>query len=561
MKTRVLCFAIALISFVAAMHTAAASPRTCANVFSQNIASASARLSLLERVKLASPRTSEQRDILDSVANSFSKQNLVERWQAKRLFTNLVLDLTNPYSFAFDLKAESKKLGVSVKSEIVSLASAFAMSVSPAQTIAFDQWTRSEAHALILYDLLSQRGLARYSEALAKLVETNVYFSDGHLEHGPPALLTYSFEKEGRKAEITDLYKVPGIEDSEWFKKSSEGRLKAIAEKALIKKRFLSASTVAPTDLKPSFLGGFSLEMTSRLMPVRSWEIAHKRYEFSLHRLMDQVKTVAHLFGETHSFHVHTVFELPKKYAHFREFRTWFKSLNDYLYLRGLEEGLHGSQLTGLMNLKEDVGRFSRSKQTFRANKPGDITRYSEKYYSAGLRGGFYGSASSPDFVKLGIELRDTTRDLAQLERVMVGLSDSLSRRSWEEDQESAPRFRLTTEPTATRKALLEAGVRLEYVDLFANAEPTVGLGLQRLELGQTFNYKTHSPESASSVLTERFVQARAAYVKNLLEIQDELDGFKAKGVRVDPEELSMAVCQSLTTWAKLARPSERFSF
>ncbi len=522
--------------------------------------------SLLEVLRIGKPRSTEQRAILSDAKTLLSPLPFFDRFKWRWILSRAVDDLANPYTLAFDLNAESAKLGSTVAVEMRALARALAMRPgSREQMTAFDRWTRSESHALLLYDLLTQRGLSRYSETIAKLVQANLYFSDGHLEHGPPgSLLTYSFEKEGRNPEIINLYKVPGVSDADWFSLSQDERRKDLAGQAIVKKRFLPATTVAPTELKPSFIGGFSLELTNRLHPVSSWEIAHKRYEFSLHRLFDEVKQMAHLFGETHSFHLHTAFELPRSYPQFAEFRLWFKSLNDHLYLRGLEEGLHGNELTSLMNMAEDLNLLSRQKRAFKISNPSGISKYNAKFFSAGLRAGVYGPGSSAGFVRLGIELRDTTRDLKKLESMMTRLSNSLASRVWEKDAASSPNdriVRLTTHRPRTREALVKAGLRPEIAEQFAKIEPTISLGLQHYENGQTFNYETAQFESPSTATVARLISARAAYVKALLALQTEIDDFKAKDVKVHKEELELAIRQTLTEWAKVARASELYSF
>lgn len=171
---------------------------------------------------------------------------------------------------------------------------------------------------------------------------------------------------------------------------------------------------MAPTKNKPAGLGGFSLELSDATRKGWSWEIAHKKFEISRHRIMGQVRDLAKFFGETHSFHFHIVFELPKKYAHFSSFSRWFKTVNDYLYLRGLEEGLHGNYLTNVVNDSRDMGWIEKIKSTFSQapstkllEKLSSVTRFGSKFFSMGLRGGdMYGPASSPEAVKVGLELR-----------------------------------------------------------------------------------------------------------------------------------------------------------
>ncbi|MEK7356883.1 MAG: peptide deformylase, partial [Bdellovibrionota bacterium] len=346
------------------------------------------RASIPELLKIVRPRSLDERALITDAKAIWSKSPLAERLRWRLIIGRLAARLSDPYSLAWDLRAECAKQGTTVNAELRTLLRALASNASSERNLALDSWVSSETHALFLYDLLTQRGLKKYSDEISFLVANNLYFADGHLTRGPPTLLTYSFEKEGRGSEVSAMYRPPGVSDAEWFKKSDDERMNKLMGMSLPKKRFLPASTVAPTELKPSSLGGDSVELTNAAHPTVSWELSHKRYEISLHRLMQQIRETARLFRETHSFHVHTVFEVPRVDKNFASFRSWFKVLNDYLYLRGMEEGLHGNDLTSVVNLKEDVDLSAPLRSILDLDGPGGISKFGTKFFSAGLRGG-----------------------------------------------------------------------------------------------------------------------------------------------------------------------------
>jgi hypothetical protein len=155
-----------------------------------------------------------------------------------------------------------------------------------------------------------------------------------------------------------------------------------------------------------------------------------------------------------------------------------------------MEEGLHGTAMTGVLNLPEDMDDL-RNGRILNVKKPSDVTYKNGKFFSAGLRATLYGPASSKSHVKLGIELRDTTRDLAKLDRTMSELTNSLSSKIWEimPDAIDAETPRLSTDERRTHELLASAGLRADSVSRFFNSEKTVGIPLNILERGPVFNF------------------------------------------------------------------------
>ena len=520
--------------------------------------------SFAELIGLKAPLPPEEKALIVDAKLIWAKSNPIEKLKWHEVVTRLAGDLSNPYSLIWDLRSESAKLGRSFNLEIRSLLKILAQEKSIEQSESLNHWIQSETHALFVYDLLNQRGLKQYSDTIAYLLKNNLYFSDGQPVRGPPVLLTYAFEKEGINPDISLLYKPPQISDEEWFKKTDRERFELLKGLKMKLKTFQSAANVAPTALKPSFLSGYSVELPGG--PTKTgygWEISHKRYEISRHRLMQEVRQIAALFKETHSFHVHTVFELPRLYRFFPQFRMWFKSLNDFLYLRGMEEGLHGNDLTDVLNLPEDVGDELTRTRAFRLTSVGEISRFKTKFLSAGLRGGgLYGKASSPLMNKVGIELRDSTRNLTQLDLTMEQLSATISGAKWEQLQTSrTPIPRLHTAQDKTIAALVQAGIPKDMAAYLYRTDRTVGLPLIAIETGESFNFSTGQLESADPTLVAEVQAARAVYVNELIALGTELRDFAAKHESVDPSDVEMVIRKSLTEWARAARPSRRFHF
>lgn len=432
-----------------------------------------------------------------------------------------------------------------------------------------NDWVRSEEHALFLYDKLSQTGLEKFKDELQYLHDNNVYMIDSHWSGN--SFVTYSFEKEGTSADISLLFRPPQIADEEWLNKPEQERMKLLRKIHIPLKTFTSADLVAPTELKPEAVGGYSQEVggTKNWLEY-GWEISHKKYEINWQRLMRSVKDLAHIFKQTDSFHVHVVFELPKKYASYENFIYWYKQFNDYLYLKGLEEGLHGNYLTGVANLSADISwsekirgwlRLFYSKSNVVEENQDLLGKRNSKFFSAGLRAGIYGPASNDQSMKIGLELRDATRNMNLLSQFVEKLSHSLESRPWENSalpEIKKESLRLTSDRPTARDGISSV-VSAEYAKLFSKIEPTVYFGLIRYEETNVYNYKNKSWVEISPEIRARLQEARAGYEHDLKALETELREKKAKGEQVEDEIVKLAIRMSLAGWAKHARAAELF--
>lgn len=437
-------------------------------------------------------------------------------------------------------------------------------------------WVKSEDHALFIYDFLTKTTLSYRQQLLDHLIAQNLYFTDSYPVRGPPAeqrhLVTYSFEKEGFSEKITDWYRSPKKTDAEWALLTESQRLDELQQLHLPVKKFLDPSAVAFTKDKPDYLSGFSLEAGDSQRSGWSWEISHKAYEISYYQTIKRIREVSRHFNETHSIHAHVVFEIPRKYKSIESFMMWFKRLNDYLYLRGIEEGLHGNYLTGIANLKTDLSlweRVSRQIHIFSTNDSiglhsDNSLGQSSKFFSAGLRSGIYGAGISKDSKRIGIELRDTTRNLDKLEDYIKQVSESVSEFRWEvaadrigQIQDRTPR--LTTGHLPIWSALVEA-VGVPMATRMFRAEKTMGTALLRYEEGQYFDYALGKFRSPTAEQAHRIIQAREHFIRELQLLKNELEALASKGEKTEDALVAGAIKMILTDWARRAQISELYS-
>lgn len=335
------------------------------------------------------------------------------------------------------------------------------------------------------------------------------------------------------------------------------------------KKVFLQSDIIAPTGLKPSYLSGYSEELSAGWRRSWGWEISHKRFEISGKRIMEEIREVSAMFKETHSIHAHVSFELPKNYVHEKEFLSWFKHANDYLYLSGLEEGLHGNRLVNLANDKKDLNLRELLENKIDTNSIlpqslNGIDRTSFKFLSMGLRGGnMYGHSSIPGNVRLGLELRDTTRDLNKLDSYISNFGEALATYRWESLAQARKEL-LEKIPRLTTSKVLSLG-RLEniippkWAKYFYDISDTLAIPLIEYENGIYFNYELGHYQRPTAEQIKDIQTAREAYVNALKNLKLELEQMKKNGQSFDRADVAAAIKMSLSEWAKSARVSKLY--
>lgn len=481
--------------------------------------------------------------------------------QIRKLFD----ELADPYSMAHFLVAEKGE--AVARRELRDLDLILEQRSPSARLAELDRWVTSESHALILYHVLHARGLQSAGGMLEALLETNVYFVDAHPLRGPPtSLVTYSFEKEGHEGEISMLYKDPKFTDDQWLALGERERVDRLQGLTDQKRVFMPSSKIAPTSLHPEALSGYSEDIFIEKLKAHTWEIKHKGYEISPDRLMRQIRETTGLFRDTSAVHVHVVFEIDSNDRSGKQFGRWSKQMNDFLTLRGLEEGLHNNHRTRLQGraggLLRRVWDWVRHMGT-QTTAPSDfkaIGARNYKFFSMGIRGDIYGPGSTPGRRKIGLELRDVTRDLGRLQADIAAVTKAVQDRAWGKfaDQDPASDRGLSTDRGEAIRRLGRA-VSPESAKLFRDVVETAALPLEEFETGLYVNLSTGRLEGVSPEASARIVAAREKYMRELQSLEKELRSFRERGEAVEPMEIEIALKMTLAEWASAARVSELF--
>lgn len=438
---------------------------------------------------------------------------------------------------------------------------------------------QSPEGALAVYQQLAEvQRVDTRSRLLTYLMERNPQYRDTlPVADSPNTLITYSFEKETRRAEeISILFRDPSIPEDRWFALAPSERTRRLQACAQNRwKEFLPPEVVAPTTLHPSYLSGYSQEsLPGATAPI--FEVASQSFEISPSRLFSQMKDLAlFLGGETSSFHVHLVFELPLQTRHFDEFRTWLKSLNDRVYLMGLEEGLQATEIAMIPRLSsrqtwgaalvERLRSLAGSRTLELPHSLMEVGRRSSKFFGVGLRGDIYGQSVNEGLKRIGLEFRDTTRNLDKLRAVVETTAEEVSLRLWERGPHSRSLVAEEdawalhpAQPTETRP-LLALGISESLAIRILRSEPMALTPLRTLENATTFDYRTQTFRRPPEVIRERLVSARLIYAQSMRDLAAELTRYHRQGTAVSNEEISLAVQMSLSEWAKHVRFSEFF--
>lgn len=471
-------------------------------------------------------------------------------------------EVENPLSLSADLPKPEQGTKKALES-LIRLSLTLAEAPGDTTFKKVSDWIQSGEQALFVYDLIAKTGVHQQQNFLEYLIKHNDYFKRATPMRGPPytSLVTYAFEKETTNPNITLLYKDPKYSDDQWLDLSDEKRLSFLKRLQFPIRAFQPPSVVGFTGLKPHYLSGFSQEVD---VNDSGWgaEITHKKFEFDRARAIKQVKEVSAIFKETDSFHFHLVFELVRDYPKFNSFKYWFKHMNDYFTLKGMEEGLHGNGLTDVVDLGHRDSSF--------LNSLADIQKSDSKYYSVGLRGHMYGQSPSEQTYRIGLELRDVTRNLDTLDKHTQYMSESIALRSWEkvsdqiESLEDTPALKKSIGQTLGRlqpfMADRESGKdKFHYAGLIASAAPSLNFAFIEYEKGRYFNFRTGQMESPSSEVAQRIKAARQHLKSELLLLMAELIKLDAKRESYTQLDIAMASKMILADWAKRARVSELY--
>jgi hypothetical protein len=267
----------------------------------------------------------------------------------------VILKHDDPYSMFFDLKQVCAKKGTNIDQELIQVLDLLILGdlANEKRFSKINEWVTSGIHARTLYYLLrlvgSDQLVLPTSELLVYLKSNNKYFNKVYLTKSKASkhqsLVTFSFEKESPSPQISLLYRPKNIPEDKWIEESEDTRLRLL-------RRAFKAHELVPTQLRPDYISDYSEEFETG---GYGWEIKHKGFEVNREETEKQLEEITSMFKETHSIHLHLSFELPNDYQNLKEFRYWFKQVNDYIYLKGMEEGLHESVFTKMLILEEDA--------------------------------------------------------------------------------------------------------------------------------------------------------------------------------------------------------------
>lgn len=309
----------------------------------------------------------------------------------------------------------------------------------------------------------------------------------------------------------------------------------------------------SPTSKTPEYFGTPFLEHNG--FNDGRWEVNHHTYDFSVDRVFSAISVANKIArNTTDSVHVHLVFPMKKKNPNFGFFRRWFKSISDYFFIMGFEESLHPGEYTQMSFLKNQI------KAKNIVSNQEDIVGWVNKMFTVGLRSGdTYKVNYESRFQKIGLELRDVTRDMKRLREYVNQTIRQIQDQVWEKGALSQ------TEIDNSFSIEFDSDIDLKLLNNFFEPKiawqiysryPFVVLPLRQLENQSYYNYKTQSLRRPTESESKALIAAREAYMIDLENLQKELVNFAKKGERVEDEIIDIALKWNLTDWSKRSRLS-----
>ena len=434
---------------------------------------------------------------------------------------------------------------------------------------AANQWVKSNEHALYLYQHLEEMG-PKADLLMDVLPHRNEFFGRVGFVRGPPnTLITYAFERETRDAMATLYYKDPRYTDEEWIELPENQRQEILKRlNGSDEKVFQPAGVIAPTGFKPSSLGGYSQEFSHSGVGFLM-EFAHRNYEINPDVILSEMKSIATDLKSNDAFHVHLVFDLPKRYHRMPEFTDWLKQVNDSLYFSGLEEGLHPADLVQLPKLPRSAWNplnwfhpleSLMDRSSHLPTQLSQVNHQKYKFFAAAPRAKHYGSSKDPKFQKIGIELRDISRNMGQWEQTVDRVGSGIRDRRWEVGRRKEKGFQLIPNPKEDQRRLEALGIKPVTAKLMVANEAMIGVPLVELESMKYFNYQTQSAEKPSETKAKQLKEARTAFEKELVSLAAELEGYQKRGEKFEGQDVQTVIRMSLSSWAKAAKPSSLLS-
>lgn len=429
-----------------------------------------------------------------------------------------------------------------------------------------NKWIKSPEHALYLFDKLNGEDLNKNWDLIRYLTDQIEYFKRARPVRGSPkTYISYAFEKEGKGPEISLYYKDAKYSDEDWLQLPEEERIELLRKATPKLKDDVSYDKIAPTAFRPNYLGKYTEETHSATNKSYVWELKSKQYEIDQARITEQMRETAKLAGDAKGFHSHVVFEMPNNYKHFDDFGLWTKQVNDYLYLRGMEEGLHGGVETNIMRFAAE--KAPRRKSSYNENIPeslASLERWSHKGFTMAVRGKIYGNSLAPNSKRVGLELRDISRDVDTFDQHMGKVSDAVADYRWENvphssiDRKDIGFLRPTKQDF--KKLLTRLTDNPKVAEALSSAEAYGAIPLTPFEKLSYIDYKTGKLIKPDAAKRKAIIEARKNYIREIEKTVRNLEDMIKKGDSFEPEDLQMTIQMDLTEWAKKARVSELFT-
>lgn len=416
---------------------------------------------------------------------------------------------------------------------------------------------QNEHQASYIYELLIKTVYGRERKLIERILDESPYFKGAIRQEEDSALIiTSSFEKETHSVDVTDFYKSSRYSDEEWF------RFSPIERKDKLTYVLRNGTLlVSKTEKAPRHLGKLTYEVMDHPQKYML-ELKSSSYNLLNESTFKQASELALHLNEWHSFHFHHVFHAPlNSETYYNAFIGWFERLNSYAYFSGLEERLIPGRLTKNVDwnyVKPGNGITTLDKLLNQFEVP-------MKLHGVGLRSGIYGDRLIRDHIKLGIELRDVSRNSEKLKEIMDGVATALAKRIWFKIDFSHPNlFRLSEVLSSVsysdvpKKNLLNILQDQEITDKLIKIEPQIYIPLVEYENAIfTLTNEAYSPLSAAKI--SKIKKARFEYSVGLQKLtSDLLELKKSTGITEGDWEAATSVIRwELADWAAKAKISE----
>ena len=471
-------------------------------------------------------------------------------------------NINDSFSILFSIKKDLKLNQPLYYYKIIEMIDIFYFSRNVSQILdKIDNWIETPQQALLIYDVLFEtRLIEKLPQITEKLFKNNSFFSKNNiLRHDELiSFVTYSFERESPSKNITDYFRLSHITEVEWFKLSLDKRYQLM-------KKYLSTGyynksdvhKIVPTLKTPSFLRRPFLEYGGN--KDGTWEVNNKLYEFSIDEIIKQIeKTNKIADNTTDSVHLHIVFSMKKTYTYFNKFREWFKAISDYIFIRGLEEGLHPSKFTDLPFLNKKSSSFN---QPAIVERLSDLKQMINKYFTVGLRSeDIYKGNVNSEYQKIGLELRDTTRDMQNLSIYAKNLTRQIQKQIWESkaldvDFKVKP-FRIELDREMDL-LILSKYINPEIAELMYRQYPYIILPFRMFENEFYYNYNKDLLMGPTNFQKERIIQARDKFIIELKNVERDIIDHETRNEDLSEEIIEIALKWNVTDWAKQAKISD----